>query len=74
MFHSLKWQQVLYLCLRMIAIIFCAIGVALWITIGVALWITVGVVVSNPPNDSKWKSTLSVSASPSLLPAPQTRN
>ena len=35
----------LYLCLRMIAIIFCAIGVA--------LWNTVGVVVSSPPNDSK---------------------
>ena len=49
----------------MIAIIFCAIGVALWNTLGV--------VVSSPHNDSKWKSTLSVSASPSLLPALQIR-
>ena len=38
-------NSVLYLSLRTITAIFCAIGVA--------LWSTVGVVVSNPPNDSK---------------------
>ena len=57
--NEMKRWQVLYLSLVTVVVIYCAIGVVLWIVILAAVAFT-------PPNGSEWKSFITIPVSPSL--------